>query len=47
MNYELGGDLASIHSSKENDFVTTLVKERPIRGGEKVKLVMNSINFNF
>jgi len=32
---QLGGDLASIHSSDENEFVTSLIRDRPTRGGNK------------
>ena len=31
-----GGDLASIHSQRENDFVANFIQSRPSRGGEKV-----------
>ena len=31
-----GGDLASIHSMRENDFVANFIQSRPSRGGEKV-----------
>ena len=31
-----GGDLASIHSPAENNFVASLIQDRPVRGGEKV-----------
>ena len=30
-----GGDLASIHSPAENNFVASLIQDRPVRGGEK------------
>ena len=33
-----GGDLASIHSQRENDFVANFIQSRPSRGGEKVTL---------
>ena len=32
-----GGDLASIHSGRENEFLADLIKNRPVRGGEKVR----------
>jgi len=34
-NYDHGGDIASVHSLAENDFITTFVQERPVRGGER------------
>ena len=33
-----GGDLASIHSQRENDFVANFIQSRPSRGGEKVTI---------
>ena len=31
-----GADLASIHSSGENEFLAEMIKHRPVRNGEKV-----------
>ena len=31
-----GADLASIHSSGENEFLTEMIEHRPVRGGRKV-----------
>ena len=38
-----GGDLASIHSPAENNFVASLIQDRPVRGGEKVGVVVMMI----
>lgn len=35
---DYGGDIASVHSMAENDFITEeLVRRRPKRGGERVR----------
>merc|ERR1711936_764826 len=33
--HHLGGDLASVHSRRENEFLADLIRNRPVRGGEK------------
>eukprot|EP00092_Neocalanus_flemingeri_P061228 GFUD01073572.1.p1 GENE.GFUD01073572.1~~GFUD01073572.1.p1 ORF type:complete len:203 (+),score=49.89 GFUD01073572.1:174-782(+) len=38
-----GGDLASIHSKEENDFIISFLEERPIRGGQKDAWIAGSI----
>ena len=35
--HHLGGDLASVHSRRENEFLADLIRNRPVRGGEKVR----------
>ena len=40
---EAGGDIASIHDLEENNFVSTFILDRPVRGGEKDTWIAGSI----
>ena len=41
-----GGDLASVHSEGENNFITKFIENRPTRGGEKVNIEHPSLQYS-